>query len=257
MVIRPDVELANISDVGCRRTQNEDYFLYCEPRDDDAFLRRGRLLVVADGMGAHRGGEVASRMAVDIVRDTFFNYPSPDPREVLIEGFAQAHHRICECAGRSADLEGMGTTCSAAIVRGGQLTFGHIGDSRLYLIRDGAARPLTDDHTITGQLLRAGAISTAEARTHEMRHVLTAALGADAAAVTAEFAEQPWQLQTQDVLLLCSDGLHGVVEEQEMVSMTHMCTMYDASRALVNLAKERGGPDNITVQLLRICEIHA
>jgi protein phosphatase len=251
MVIRPDVELANISDVGCQREDNQDYFLYCEPQEEEVFRERGRLLLVADGMGAHRGGAVASLIAAEVMRDTFYNLPSTDPLDILLAGFEKAHQRIAEFASRDSGLAGMGTTCSAAIVKRGKLSYGHIGDSRLYLIRAAEAQLLTHDHTVAEQLCRAGEISSAEARVHEMRHVLTAALGADTA-VAAEFADGSWQLQPDDILLMCSDGLHALVEAHEMESMTRKTSLYEASRALVDLAKTRGGPDNITVQLMRM-----
>ncbi len=254
MMIRPDVEMANISDVGCVRTVNEDYFLYCEPQDDGEFAKRGRLLLIADGMGGHNGGETASRMAAQIVRDAFLHSDVSDPEALLIDAFTESHQSILQHALRSSELAGMGTTCTAAILRGARLTVGHIGDCRLYLIREGAARPLTDDHTVAGHLLKSGLINAEQARVHENRNVLTSALGAECASPAADFINVPTPLRMGDVLLLCSDGLHGLVQEREMASTTHEFELRDAVRRLVNLAKTRGGPDNITLQLLKIRE---
>ncbi|HMK84635.1 MAG TPA: PP2C family serine/threonine-protein phosphatase [Steroidobacteraceae bacterium] len=257
MTTRPDIELASLSDVGCQRTANEDYCLYCEPPDDAEFAKRGRLLLVADGMGGHSGGSTASRLAAQVVRDVFLSSTAQGAQAVLIEAFGEAHRSILSLARRTAELKGMGTTCSAAILRGAELSVGHIGDSRLYLIRDRHATQLTRDHTVASELVRCGLISVAEARTHDGRTVLTAALGAESPMVSAEFSAAATRLKPGDILLLCTDGLHGSVEEREMESITSAQAPLEASRALVQLAKSRGGPDNITVQLLRIREIAA
>jgi serine/threonine protein phosphatase PrpC len=166
MMIRPDVELANMSDVGCVRKVNEDYFAYVEPQEDAEFRRRGRLMMIADGMGGHQGGQVASGIAVDVVCEGFLQAQPGNPRSVLIDLFQQAHSAILEASRRQDGLEGMGTTCVAAILKDGQLTYGHIGDSRLYLLRNGHAQQLTDDHTLVNSLLQRGMLTTEEARIH-------------------------------------------------------------------------------------------
>jgi serine/threonine protein phosphatase PrpC len=257
MIIRPDVELANMSDVGCVRSVNEDYFLYVEPQDEEEFARRGRLFMVADGMGGHQGGQVASALATEVVREGFLGTDFCVPREILIHSFQRAHQAILDAARNTEELEGMGTTCCAAILKNGQLTLGSIGDSRLYLLRYGQARLLTEDHTLVNGLLKQGILTTEEARTHERRNVLTAALGAESSTIAGDFAEDPLPMQSGDTLLMCSDGLHGLVTEEEMESLAWQQPLTDACRRLISLAKERGGPDNITVQLLRIREIPA
>lgn len=250
MRIRPDVELANLSDVGCVRTVNEDYFLYMEPPEDDEFARRGRLLMVADGMGGHKGGEVASSLATDIVREDFLRAESNDPRSILIDSFQRAHHAILEVSGNHRELQGMGTTCCAAILKDGNLTYGHVGDSRLYLIRGAHAQRLTEDHTLVNALLQRGVLTPEEARTHDQRNVLTAALGSEALTIAGDFAEV--LLHAGDMLLMCSDGLHGVVSDEEMGSLASENSPSETCRRLIALAKQRGGPDNITVQLLQV-----
>ena len=166
-----------------------------------------------------------------------------------------AHNAILEASRNSNELEGMGTTCCAAILKDGQLTFGHIGDSRLYLIRDGQAYMLTDDHTMVNSLIKRGVLTSDEARTHEQRNVLTAALGAESSTIAGDFVETPMPMQAGDTLLMCSDGLHGLVSDEEMKSLAWEQPLSDACRQLITLAKERGGPDNITVQLLRVRDI--
>ena len=254
MMIRPDVELANVSDVGCVRSVNEDYFLYIEPQDEQEFERRGRLMMVADGMGGHNGGQVASGLAIDVVREGFLNTELQDPRQILIEFFQHAHYVILETSRHNEALEGMGTTCCAAILKGGLLTFGSIGDSRLYLLRYGQARLLTEDHTMVNALIKRGVLNADDARTYEGRNVLTAALGSASSEIAGDFAETPIALQKGDTLLMCSDGLHGVVSDEEMEALAWNRPLTDACRQLISLAKDRGGPDNITVQLLRVLE---
>jgi serine/threonine protein phosphatase PrpC len=255
MIIRPDVELANMSDVGCVRSINEDSFLYAEPQDDADFARRGRLMLVADGMGGHNGGQVASALAVEIVRRGFMEAESDDPRTILIDCFEQAHRAILDASRGSDELAGMGTTCCAAIFKDGNLTFGHIGDSRLYLIRDGHTELLTEDHTVVNALLKRGVLTPEQARTHEQRNVLTAALGAESTTIAGDFAETPKPLQAGDTVLMCSDGLHGLVSDEELESRAWQQPLTEACRQLIALARERGGPDNITVQLLRVRNI--
>jgi protein phosphatase len=253
MKIRSDVELANLTDVGCERTENEDYYCYVEPDEEDQFLRRGRLIVVADGMGGHNGGQVASGMAVDALRDTFNDEDAPgDPQAVLVAGFTRAQQAILGEAARQPELNGMGTTCTAVIIRGGELTYGHIGDSRLYLFREGWLTQLTDDHTLVNNLVKSGAITPERAAVHEKRNVLTAALGMRSEQVAADFSNEPLRLRENDVIVLASDGLHGLVSPDEMGAAVSTHSSYEACRALVSLARERGGPDNITVQVLKI-----
>src|SRR5438105_7100285 len=126
MVIRPGVELANLTDTGLVRPANEDYYCYFEPDDDELFRVKGRLAVVADGMGGHIGGQVASGLAVDTVRNTYLSDPADDPHDALVNGFRSAHAAIHEYVREHPDLKSMGTTCTAAVVRDFHLYYGHI-----------------------------------------------------------------------------------------------------------------------------------
>jgi serine/threonine protein phosphatase PrpC len=251
MRIRPGIELANLTDVGCVRPVNEDYYCYAEPENDQEFDRKGRLLVLADGMGGHQGGQVASGLAVDALRDSFLDDGGDDPESILIEGLARAQTLIVSRSAEDAALAGMGTTCTAAIVRDGSLYYGHVGDTRLYLLHDGHATQLTEDHSLVNRLVKSGAISPEEAESHEDKNVLTAALGMDSEKLAVDVSG-PIPLAAGDVLLLASDGLHGQVHLAEMEEAVRGQTPYQACRTLVGLARQRGGPDNITVQILRI-----
>jgi PPM family protein phosphatase len=256
--IRSDVEVANLSDIGCERSENEDYFIYIEPQDEEQFRRRGRLILVADGMGGQNGGEVASRLAAETIRDLFINARDEgDPRSVLIAGFRAAHRAILDMASESPELEGMGTTCCAVILEHGRMHYGHAGDSRIYLIRDGLAERLTEDHNVAARMVREGILDAREAQSDEARNVLTAALGIDSESLAGEFSFEPRQLLPGDIILLCTDGLHSLVNDEEMAQIASSQSMRDACRELVELAKFRGGPDNITVQLLRLKSVES
>ena len=257
MHIRSDVELANLTDVGCERAENEDYYCYLEPENDEQFKRKGRLLAVADGMGGHTGGQIASGLAVEALRDVFLHEDITDPHQLLVEGFSRGQQAILTHAEAHPELNGMGTTCTAAIVRSDGLTYGHIGDSRLYLLRDGTLTQLTDDDSLVNQLVKNGVITPEQAMHHEKRNVLTAALGMRAQEVSAAFSEQPIPLFEDDTLVLASDGLHGMVTAEEIERVVAAQTPYEACRTLVDLAKQRGGPDNITVQVLHLRPEHS
>jgi|ERR1700722_10720292 protein phosphatase len=251
MKIRPGIELANLTDIGCARENNEDYYGYAEPESDSEFDLRGRLIVIADGMGGHEGGQVASGLAVDALREVFLEGPPGDPSTVLASAFRNAHASIHEHALLHPELRGMGTTCTAALLRDGLLTYGHVGDSRLYLLREGTIASLTRDHSYVQQLVDGGVITPEQAKTHPGRNILTSALGADSG-VQADLPEAAIPLQPADVLLMCTDGLHGMVNDDEMGAIASQNTPREACQQLVDLAKSRGGPDNITLQIVRI-----
>ncbi len=218
MRLRPGIELANLTDVGCVRERNEDYYGYAEPEDDAAFEKKGRLAIVADGMGGHEGGEIASGIAVDTVRSVYFSESVGEPHAALMAAFREAHERIQEFAGDHPNLRGMGTTCTAAAIRDHQLFYGHVGDSRLYLIRDGSISQVTEDHSLVNRMVRQGLIRPEEAASHPDRNVLTSALGTEGR-VSADFADDPVALKRGDILLICSDGLHTAVSDQEMLNL--------------------------------------
>jgi serine/threonine protein phosphatase PrpC len=251
MRIRPGVELAGLSDVGCLRPNNEDAYTYWEPARTDQFQRQGRLAIVADGMGGHEGGQEASRIAVDTVKQVYSDASGNNPRDGLMAGFHVAHEQILLYGQKYPLLQGLGTTCTAIVLVGMSLYYAHIGDSRLYLIRESKAQRLTQDHSYVGKLLDSGIIGAAEAAVHPHRNILLKALGVGAT-IEPEIPEQPVLLQANDVLLLCTDGLWSVVSEDEMLDAVATGTPSQACQALVGKAKERGGPDNITLQLIRI-----
>jgi protein phosphatase len=240
-----------MSDIGCQRENNEDQYAYWEPDADEEFARKGRLAIVADGMGGHEGGQEASRIAVETIQEIFAHTPDADLQSLLLTGFQIAHERILEYAAGHPELHGMGTTATAIVLLGNQLYFAHVGDSRLYLVRGAAISRLTHDHSYVGRLVQNGVISAEEAETHPQRHILTAALGAGTE-ISPETPERPFALENGDALVLCTDGLWSLLAENEIQSIVASNEPPEACRALIKLTKDRGGPDNITVQVLRI-----
>src|SRR5580658_5796211 len=251
MNVRPGVQVAGLSDVGCQRENNEDSYLYWEPADDEEFQRKGRLAAIADGMGGHEGGQEASRLAVETVREVYDQAPGDDPQAALVESFVAAHGRIQDFAEQHPAFQGMGTTCTALVLRGTQLYFAHVGDSRLYLIRGARILRLTRDHSYVGRLVESGIVRAEDAEKHPQRHILTAALGAGRE-LAVDGADQTLLLQEGDHLLLCTDGLWSVVTEEELETAVSGNAPAESCAALVKLARERGGPDNITLQVLRV-----
>lgn len=252
MNVRPGVEIASLTDIGCERENNEDSYGYWESEDDQTFERLGRLVTVADGMGGCEGGQFASRIAVDTVREVYSTASSSDPQQFLLDAFHEAHLRVQTKARENQALRGMGTTLTAfALVRNRLLYYAHVGDSRLYLLRAAKLTMLTHDHSLVSRLVENGLIRADEAESHPQRHVLIAAIGV-ADQVQPDVPEKPLQLEKSDLLLACTDGLWGQVGDEEMGRVLDGNSPLEACRSLVRMAKDRGGPDNITLQVLRL-----
>jgi len=250
MQTRDDMELGSLSDVGCQRENNEDYYSYWEPADAEQFARKGRLAIVADGMGGHEGGQEASRIAAQAIQEVYAAASEGDPQAWLAAGFEAAHQRILSYAEAHPKLQGMGTTCTAAALVGHDLYYAHVGDSRLYLVRGSNISRLTHDHSYVGRLVENGAITAEQAESHPQRHILTNALGAGSS-VSLDHPDAPVEVENGDVLVLCTDGLWSVVSEDEIRTAV-AAEPSAACRDLVALAKERGGPDNITIQVIAV-----
>jgi len=248
---KPGLEAASLTDVGLQRANNEDSSLYWEPESDDEFRRKGRLAVIADGMGGHDGGQEASRMAVETVRQVYEHEFAGDPQATLVAGLQTAHNAIQHFAAQHPQFTGMGTTCTALAIVDRQLSFAHVGDSRLYLLREDKLSRLTRDHSYVSRLVETGIVRLEDAESHPQRHILTAALGSGHA-IVPDAPEQSVTLQEGDTLILCTDGLWGVVGEQELAQVARSSAATDTCLKLVRSALEHGGPDNVTVIVLRI-----
>ena len=238
------VELASMSHVGKVRSANEDS---CEPsrRDDGT-----RLLVVADGMGGHRGGATASSAAVATILETFETDPAGGNDTVLREAIESANARIFEMAQSDAELEGMGTTVVAFVLDARHNAMvAHVGDSRCYRYRRGHLEALTTDHSVVAEMQRRGLISAEEAAVHPRRNEILRSVGV---AAQVEVEVRPVEVAAGDRFVLCSDGLSGVVSDDEIATIVSTQPPEAAVEALISVANERGGPDNITVQILSI-----
>ena len=244
-----EIEFATLTDVGCQRERNEDSSAFWQPDSVADQERKGRLAIIADGMGGYEGGQEASQLAVQTVCDTFARDVGT-PQALLVSGMKTAHERIREYARQHPKMFGMGTTCTAVCIARAHLYFAHIGDSRLYLVRGGNISRLTRDHSYVGRLIESGLINANDAEAHPQRHILTAALGVGEDPVP-DTPLHPLPLQNKDILLLCTDGLWGLVKDEELQKTISRHDPDDACRKLVSLAKERGAPDNVTLQLLR------
>jgi PPM family protein phosphatase len=241
-----------LSDVGCVRDLNEDRGRVVQPGDDEERARRGVLAIVADGMGGHSAGEVASELAVAAVHRAYYESDG-EPLDALATALAAANREIFATASAEKKLEGMGTTCVALAICDGQAHAASVGDSRIYLMRGGGIYQMTADDSAVGAMVAQGLLTREEARHHADRNVILRALGTHAEVQVSRW-EQPLPLKAGDTFLLCSDGLTDLVEDQEIVKEVGERNGTDACKALVALARARGGHDNITVALLRVGE---
>ena len=208
------------------------------------------LVVVCDGMGGSNAGEVASKMAVDTVAREFASAAPGDPAKALEHAVEVANGEIWEHSRSRSDLNGMGTTCTALAIKGDRVLVAHVGDSRAYLVREHQATQLTTDHSLVAQLVARNQLTAEEARHDPRRNVVTRSVGVGPEIeVDVLSVEEP--LRTGDTLVLCSDGLHGQVSDDEIAGFAMGESLETACSDLIELANERGGPDNLTVAMLR------
>jgi protein phosphatase len=230
------------SDRGVVKKHNEDSLLVDESLG---------LFVVADGMGGHKAGEIASHIAVDRIASHVRAGLEENigPSEILAAAMVRTSRAIFETAQTDPWWNDMGTTAVVALLNGERIVICHVGDSRAYLIDQTSIQRLTQDHTFVAEWLRAGTITPEEARTHTARHGLTMALGVED---TVEPDVDEWRWQDGHSLLLCSDGLTDVLEDHEIMgTVASIDDPQQACEALVSQANKRGGPDNITVVLVK------
>jgi PPM family protein phosphatase len=247
-----DVEFAELSDVGRVRQGNEDYFGHVVPGAPAEARERGYLFALADGVGGQDFGEVASHTAIESVLTGFREATPGEPHGTLLTRLVRTANTHVIDAGHAAACGGtaMATTIVACALRYDRAAVAHVGDSRCYLIRRGQPNLLTRDHTVANEHLRMKLLSKDEAADAETRHVLSRSLGHDLM-VNVEVNEH--QVFAGDVLVLCSDGLHGSVEGSEMAAVAgHGGDLSLAARRLVEIANQRDGSDNISLQMIRV-----
>jgi serine/threonine protein phosphatase PrpC len=225
------------TDVGKVREGNEDSYMAREP-----------LFAVADGMGGHRGGEVASKLALDSLKK------AADRSQALPEVVKEANRTVFRKAAADRALAGMGTTLTAVLADGEHLRLAHVGDSRAYLVRDGELQRITKDHTVVERMVEEGRITPEEAEIHPQRSILTRALGVEE---EVQIDQATIEAHPGDRVLLCSDGLTGMVEEDRILEiLAQNDDPQVASDALVDAANEAGGLDNVTVVLIDVVDDH-
>lgn len=232
------------TDVGKKRAANEDFL----GKDDTP---NGRVVVVCDGMGGHVGGATASHIAVDTILDFLRTNYRNDPREAIGEAIDAANQAILNHARTHPELTGMGSTCVLLIIRNGKVYIGHVGDSRIYLVRSKTIRQLTVDHSFVQELVDAGAISKEQAEHHPRKNEITNALGIPNMK-PATVRDEPISPEAGDVFLLCSDGLSNMVDDKHIAHIASNLEMTTQQRAdtLVQRANDNGGLDNITCALV-------
>jgi len=247
-----EIEFAQLSDPGRTRGHNEDFIGYALPETPERMRSHGWLFALADGVGGQDLGEVASRTAIESLVADFRKARPGEAHLTLLPRLVQAANIKVYETGKSARPGGaaMATTLVACALRFDRLTVAHVGDSRCYLLRRGQAHQLTRDHTVVGEQVRLGVMSAGEALKAETRHVLTRSIGNDLF-VTAETSEH--HIFAGDVILLCSDGLHGAIRADEIARVTNeSLSLPAAAGQLVELANERDGTDNVSLQLIRV-----
>jgi serine/threonine protein phosphatase PrpC len=246
------LDVAQLTDVGRKREHNEDNMAFVIPKDSQVMTSKGALFIVADGMGGHAAGEVASEIAVDSVSNMYYQEDSNDVAVSLLRAIRRANASIHQRAAENLLRTGMGTTCVAAVLRGNVAYIANVGDSRAYLLRGNEVKQISHDHSWVAEQVRAGLLTEEQARTHAQRNVITRCLGTQAEVDVDVFQEE---LHEGDSLVLCTDGLSGLVSDEELQRIVDQFVPQESVYHLVERANENGGPDNITAIVVRVQEV--
>lgn len=245
-----NVEAYLISDVGKKREHNEDSCILCTPEDKQLSERRGLTLAIADGMGGASAGEYASHLALKTLIHHYYTSEGDNIPELLQQSIEEANLQIFRKAEDDPDYYGMGTTASSVSLIGDCVYVSHVGDSRVYLLRDKSELlQVTKDHSLVAEQVRNGMITEEEARSHSLKNLITRAVGIKD---TVQVDLVSTKVNKGDTLLLCSDGLTGMVGDATIRDALTMDSIKAAARVLVGRAIESGGTDNVTIGILRI-----
>lgn len=239
-----------MTDVGLKREKNEDSCIYCIPRTEDALATNGFLFAVADGMGGASAGEYASRMALNVLSETYFSEAADNVPHALQEAIEIANEKIFEEAEVNPVYSGMGTTVSAVVIHGNYLYIAQVGDSRVYLLRERSGiHQITQDHSLVAEQMRSGLINEEEARNHSLKNLITRAVGIKDNVRVDMFS---LHIQEGDTLLVCSDGLSNMVPDDAILKTLENGNLKRGTEHLVKQALEEGGLDNITALSIRV-----
>jgi len=244
----PRIDVGQLSVVGRVRKGNEDSVL-CEPPESQRAAMRGLFCAVADGMGGHAAGEEASQLAVQVAHKIYYDTNGMEPLEALRLAVVQANTHVWDAGAGATGRDHMGSTLTAAVLFRDRVILGHVGDSRAYLVRGAMIRPLTLDHSWVAEEVRAGRMTPEQARVSPRRNIITRALGLRP---DVEVDAYQAELQPGDFVVICSDGLHGLVSDEEIQAYVQRLRPADSVSSLVQLANERGGPDNISIVVARV-----
>lgn len=238
------------TDRGLVREINEDSVAWITPQDGDVAVSHGSLALVADGMGGHAAGEIASALAAETIRRVYYDLKGPVPK-VLEMAFATANRVILDYVADHPDCRGMGTTCTVLAFRDGKAWLAHVGDSRAYLLRDGTLTQLSDDQTLVAKLISKGELTEAEAANSPVQNVILQALGT-AAKFQPIIGSRGLPLQPGDVFILCSDGISSMVPGATIADIAGRLPPQEACDALIEAALAAGGPDNASLGVFSV-----
>jgi len=244
------ITYGSLSDVGRVRSDNQDSLGKFPAGTDALSVAKGQLFVVADGMGGHAGGRLASELAVKALGATYAAASTSSIRESLLEAYRKANEDIYTHARENAQYAGMGTTCTSLVLQDHEATIAHIGDTRVYRISKNRIQQLTDDHSKVAEMIRRNIITREEARHHPERSHLYRALGIRPS-VDVDVIEGI-SIRPPVTFLMCTDGLYNHVDDDEMRRIVATLSPADAVQELVNLANDRGGLDNISVHIVTV-----
>ena len=240
-----------ISDVGRKRSYNEDSCVLCAPEDKVLAKERGIMLAIADGMGGASAGEYASRLSLSILTEDYYSDVAGSIPMRLNRAITRANSRIYAEGEENPEYHGMGTTLSSLTITGDCAYIAHVGDSRVYVSRGDQLVQITEDHSLVAEQVRSGIISEEEARTHSLKNLITRAVGIKE---DVEADLLCLHIQRDDLFLICSDGLNNMVKDDEIADSLHASTLQGIARVLVGKALESGGSDNISVAVLRVIQ---
>jgi len=243
------VDHAGASDIGIRRTNNQDAFAILLAPSEDVWRKRGHLFLVADGMGAHAVGELASKLAVDMITHNYYKLAGLPATEALRRAFADANTSIHHRGQANRDFQGMGTTSTAMALLPEGVLVAHVGDSRAYRIRQDRIDQLSFDHSLAWELMRRRRLTPDQVRLMVPSNVITRSLGPEGQVEVD--VEGPFPVEPGDIYVLCSDGLSGQVSDDEIGVLAVLLPADEACNSLIDLANLRGGPDNITALVIR------
>jgi PPM family protein phosphatase len=243
-----DIKAIVVTDVGNIRTNNEDMGLFVRIADERIKKNKGHLLLVADGMGGHNAGEIASRMAAETISREYFRHKG-SVESSLLQAFNLANRKIYEASKLKTQYRGMGTTCTAVVIKDDQIYYAHVGDSRAYLYTPEGIRCITTDHTLVQEMIKKGEIAPEEADSHPKRNILTNAMGTKPE-LSIDVGLHDGFFENQNKILICSDGLYEYLNNQELFEKMSNENLRTLAGELINEAKNRGGHDNITAVLI-------